>query len=174
MTGRVRVVPAPGSRPPSDAPILIDSDDPGEVFVEPGGEGRFVVHGADGVDRWAWLDGGKRRPDGRAPVEVVVDGWRFELEVEDDARATLRERATLARDEAAATGPLELRAAIPGRVVAVAVTAGDEVEAGATVLVVEAMKMQNELRSSRGGRVERVAVGAGDTIELGDLLAVIA
>jgi biotin carboxyl carrier protein len=54
------------------------------------------------------------------------------------------------------------------------VVAGDEIAAGATILVVEAMKMQNELRAPRAGRVERVVVGAGDTIELGDLLAVIA
>ena len=65
-------------------------------------------------------------------------------------------------------------AAIPGRVASVAVVAGDKIAAGATILVVEAMKMQNELRAPRAGRVERVAVGAGDTIELGDLLAVIA
>ena len=107
-------------------------------------------------------------------VEVVVDGWRFEMEVEDDARATLRERATRALDATTASGPLEVRAAIPGRVAAVSVAAGDEVDAGATLLVVEAMKMQNELRAPRAGRVERVVVGAGDTIELGDLLAVIA
>jgi biotin carboxyl carrier protein len=174
MIRGVRVAPAPSSRVASDTPIVVAPDDPGEIFVEPYGDGRVVVHGPDGDDRWAWLDYKERLADGRAIVEVVVAGWRFELEVEDDARATLRERATRARDEAAATGPLDLRAAIPGRVVAVSVAAGDEVEAGATVLVVEAMKMQNELRAPRGGRVQRVAVGAGDRIELGDLLVVIA
>jgi biotin carboxyl carrier protein len=174
VTGRVRVVPGPASRLPSDVPVVISTDDPGEVFVEPYGPNRVVVHGADGSDRWAVLEPKDRLPDGRTIVEVVVDGWRFELEIEDDARATLRERATRARDEAAATGPLELRAAIPGRVVALQVAAGDEVEAGSTVLVVEAMKMQNELRAPRAGRVERLAVGPGDTIELGDLLVVIA
>jgi biotin carboxyl carrier protein len=63
---------------------------------------------------------------------------------------------------------------IPGRVAAVRVTVGDTVEAGAALLVVEAMKMQNELRASRAGTVERVAVAAGETIELGDLLVVLA
>jgi biotin carboxyl carrier protein len=62
---------------------------------------------------------------------------------------------------------------IPGRVVAVAVVAGDEVEAGQTLLVIEAMKMQNELRSPRDGSVERVAVGVGETIDLGQLLVVL-
>jgi biotin carboxyl carrier protein len=53
------------------------------------------------------------------------------------------------------------------------VAAGDSVEAGQQVLVVEAMKMQNELRAPREGSVERVGVAVGDTIEVGDLLIVI-
>jgi biotin carboxyl carrier protein len=173
MTGRFRVTPTAASRQPGDTPIVVAPDDPGEIFVEPYGPGRVVVHGADGSDRWAWLDGRERRFDGCDVVEVVVDGWRFELEVQDDARATLRERATRGADAAAASGPLEVLAAIPGRVVSVAVAAADHVEAGTTLLVVEAMKMQNELRAPRSGRVERVAVGPGDTIELGDVLVVI-
>jgi biotin carboxyl carrier protein len=174
MTRRLRVAPTPASALPADRPTLVAPDDPGEVFVERFGNGRVVVHGADGADHAAQASPARRLPDGRSVVEVVVDGWRFELEVEDDARATLRERATRAPDATAATGPFEVRAAIPGRVVAVSVAAGDQVEAGATLLVVEAMKMQNELRAPRPGRIERVAVGAGATIELGDLLAVIA
>jgi biotin carboxyl carrier protein len=55
----------------------------------------------------------------------------------------------------------------------VAVIAGDVVEAGQTLLVVEAMKMQNELRAPRDGVVERVAIGVGETIDLGDLLVVL-
>jgi biotin carboxyl carrier protein len=174
MTDRVRVAPTAACLLPSDRPIVVAPDDPGEVFVEPYGEGRVVVHGADGTDRWAYLSPAERLKDGRLVVEAVVDGWRFELELESDARATLRERATRAADAMAAAGPLEVRAAIPGRVAAVAVEAGDDVEPGTTLLVVEAMKMQNELRAPRAGRVERVAVGAGETIEVGDLLAVIA
>jgi acetyl-CoA/propionyl-CoA carboxylase biotin carboxyl carrier protein len=58
--------------------------------------------------------------------------------------------------------------------VAVSVAVGDPVDAGQELLVVEAMKMQNELRSPRAGVVERVAVTAGQTIELGDLLVVLA
>jgi biotin carboxyl carrier protein len=57
--------------------------------------------------------------------------------------------------------------------VAVSVAVGDGVEAGQQVLVVEAMKMQNELRSPRAGSVERIGVAVGDTIEVGDLLVVI-
>ena len=115
-------------------------------------------------------------PDARGVrvVEVVVDGWRFEFEAEDAARAALRARAS--RDRAARSGagePLEIRAIIPGRIAAVAVVAGDTVEAGQTLLAVEAMKMQNELRAPRAGTVARIAVAVGSTVELGDLLLVL-
>ena len=63
---------------------------------------------------------------------------------------------------------------IPGVVLAVAVEADDEVEAGHVLVVVEAMKMQNEIRAPRDGRVERVAVQPGAKIEVGDLLVVLA
>ena len=105
--------------------------------------------------------------------EVVVDGWRFEFDVEDAERAELRARATSGRDAAAHDGPIEVRAIIPGRVVSVAVNPGDAVTAGGRLLAVEAMKMENEVRAPRDGIVERVAVGPGDTVELGDVLVVI-
>ena len=75
-------------------------------------------------------------------------------------------------DAAAASGPAEIRAIIPGRIAAVRVAAGDTVEAGQSLLVVEAMKMQNELRAPRAGTVERVAVGRGRDDRAGDLLVV--
>ena len=154
--------------------VSVDGLAGGDHRLVPLGPSRVRLEAPDGTpNTWAWTAAQPPRSDGVAVVEVVVDGWRFELEVEDDARATLRERATRAADATATTGPLEVRAAIPGRVAAVAVTVGDEVEAGTTLLVVEAMKMQNEIRATRAGRIERVAVGAGDTIELGDVLAVI-
>ena len=121
----------------------------------------------------------RRQPDGRILAEAVVNGWRFELELEDADRAELRARAT--RGRPAADGPVagtpggaaDIRAMIPGRVAEVRVTEGDAVVAGQTLLVVEAMKMQNELRAPRDGTVQRVAVAAGETIELGDLLMVL-
>jgi biotin carboxyl carrier protein len=109
----------------------------------------------------------------RQSVEVVVDGWRFELEVEDADRADLQARVARGRDAAAHDGPTEVRAIIPGRVVSVAVNPGDAVTAGDRLLAVEAMKMENEVRAPRDGIVERVAVGPGETVELGDVLVVI-
>jgi biotin carboxyl carrier protein len=106
-------------------------------------------------------------------LEVVLDGWRFEVDLEPEARAALRDRATRAKGDQVRGGPLELRAIIPGRVLSVDVADGDTVEAGQRVLVVEAMKMQNELRSPRAGTVTGISVGPGQTVELGDVLLVV-
>jgi biotin carboxyl carrier protein len=63
---------------------------------------------------------------------------------------------------------------MPGRVVRVLAAKGDEVAAGEGLVVVEAMKMENELRAPRAGRVAEVAVREGQAVEAGALLAVIA
>lgn len=170
MTEVMRVTPTSTSRLSADEPIDIDTP---TSAVEPWGPGRAVVHGTR--DAWALIGADRPAASGRPRVvEVVVDGWRFELEVEPARLADLRARATRERSTAASGGPLEIRAMIPGRVASVAISVGDPVSAGQTLLVVEAMKMQNDLRSPHAGVVERVAVGAGDTIELGQLLAILA
>lgn len=157
MTAAARVVDTAATRHEEDEPLTIDAHD-----VLPA---RRATVGSTAV------------PDDRSVrvVEVVVDGWRFEFEVEDAARADLRDRATRDRQAHGGAGePLEIRAIIPGRIASVAVVAGDEVEVGQTLLAVEAMKMQNELRAPRSGVVSRVAVTAGATVELGDVLVVLA
>ena len=106
-------------------------------------------------------------------MKLNVNGRVHEVDVEPEARAALRDRATRAAGDATHGGPLEVRAIIPGRVLEVDVADGDAVEAGQRVLVVEAMKMQNELRSPRAGTITAVAVGPGQTVELGDLLLVV-
>jgi biotin carboxyl carrier protein len=141
----------------------------GEVVGEV--EGREVE--ARGGDHETTAPAAHVRPDGPGRFEVVVDGWRFEFEVEDADRAALRARATAAQGALSQHGPTEVRAIIPGRVLTVAVTPGDVVTAGQQLLTVEAMKMQNELRSPRDGTVERVAVGPGQTVEPGDVLVVL-
>jgi biotin carboxyl carrier protein len=119
------------------------------------------------------LEGDASDGRGVSRRELVVDGWRIELEIESERRAALRDRARRGRAEAAQGGPTEVHAIIPGRVVAVSVVAGDAVVASQQLLVVEAMKMQNELRAPRDGTITRVAVGAGENIEVGDLLLVL-
>jgi biotin carboxyl carrier protein len=166
MSRRLRVTPSAASMRPGDEPREIDVDAPEATATEPG----KIVAG-----RAARIAVGpvRRTPAGPFAVEVVVDGWRFELEVEDVRRADLRRRATREPDSPTASGPTEIRAIIPGRIAAIHVVAGDVVEAGQSLLVVEAMKMQNDLRTSRPGTVERVAVGEGETIDNGDLLVVL-
>jgi biotin carboxyl carrier protein len=153
----MRVTTAPASAHPDDAPITVDPSQ------RPGAHPTAVVGRVGPQDR-----------DGRHPVEVVIDGWRFELSVEDEARAVLRERASRDRTAGgAAGGPLEIRAIIPGRIVSVTVAPGDTVEPGQTLLAVVAMKMQNELRAPRAGTVTRIPAGAGTTVDVGDVLVVL-
>ncbi len=116
---------------------------------------------------------GRRTTTGSILREVVVDGWRVEVEIESERRANLRERARRGRETAGRSGPVEVHAIIPGRIVALSVKAGDEVTAGQQLLVLEAMKMQNELRAPREGRVERIPIAVGENVEVGDLLMVI-
>jgi len=74
---------------------------------------------------------------------------------------------------AGAHGEQKVVAPMPGRVVRVLVAAGDEVEPRQPVIVVEAMKMENELRSPKAGRVKHVTVAAGTSVEAGRVLVVI-
>jgi biotin carboxyl carrier protein len=73
----------------------------------------------------------------------------------------------------AAHGEQKVVAPMPGRVVRVLVAAGDAVERRQPVVVVEAMKMENELRSPKAGRVKDVSVAAGTSVEAGRVLVVI-
>lgn len=168
----VRVTLGPASAHADLPPRVVE---PGDGDLRDLGGGRVDVQGAAGPDRRVILEPPEAIADGRGVVrrEVVVDGWRVEVEIESARRAVLRERASRGRSEAAHGGPTEVRAIIPGRVVSVSVAAGDAVAAGQQVLVVEAMKMQNELRAPRDGTIARVSVAAGETIEIGDLLLVL-
>jgi acetyl/propionyl-CoA carboxylase alpha subunit len=68
---------------------------------------------------------------------------------------------------------LELRAAFAGTVVRVAVAPGDHVGTGATLLVLEAMKMEHVVEATTPGRIDSVAVGPGDAVQTGDVLVTI-
>ena len=82
---------------------------------------------------------------------------------------SLRSRAGAADDK----GPRKLVAPMPGKVVRVLAEEGAEVEPGQGVLVVEAMKMQNEIKSPKKGVVRKIAVRTGGTVNAGDVLAVV-
>jgi biotin carboxyl carrier protein len=146
------------------------------VTLEAHGRGRAMLVEADGpavVRTRVVLEPPVRVDGGVVRREVLVDGFRFEVEIEPERIAALRERASRGRAASAHGGPLAVRAIIPGKVVGVSVAPGDAVTAGQQLLAVEAMKMQNELRSPRDGTIDQVAVHVGDNIEVGDLLVVI-
>jgi biotin carboxyl carrier protein len=107
-------------------------------------------------------------------LEVVVDGWRFEVTIEDSRHADLRELAARAAAEHGPHGETTLRAQIPGRVTRLWVAAGEAVEAGQRLLAVEAMKMENEVRAARAGTVTRVHVEPGSKVERNDPLVTLA
>lgn len=105
-----------------------------------------------------------RRNGGRGLYTISMGGWRFEAEALDERRRAIRD---LVREAAAAAGPVPLVAPMPGMIVRVSVEVGTVVEAGAGLVVMEAMKMENELRASAAGKVLRVLVTAGQAVEKG-------
>jgi biotin carboxyl carrier protein len=99
---------------------------------------------------------------------LTLNGESYEFRVEDP-RSLRSRRAAAGADE----GPRKLLAPMPGKVVRVLAPAGTEVEAGQGVLVVEAMKMQNELKSPKKGRVSKVLAAEGAAVNAGDALAIV-
>ena len=98
---------------------------------------------------------------------VWVGSARFAAEVRDPR--SLRGRARSGDDRA----PRKIVAPMPGKVVRLLVREGDQVEAGAGVAVVEAMKMQNEIKSPKRGTVQRILVGESAAVNAGDVLAIV-
>ncbi len=107
------------------------------------------------------------RRDGRHHVQV--GGRSYVLEVLDERRKLLRDQKVAM----VAEGPAEVISSMPGRVVTLLVAEGDEVEEGQGVIVLEAMKMENELKTPKAGQVTAIRVQAGDSTEAGDTLVVI-
>jgi biotin carboxyl carrier protein len=110
-------------------------------------------------------------PAGRWALDVL--GERIEVTVEDAGAPAARAPAGAARRPVAAGGAT-LEAPMPGLVVRVAVSVGERVEAGAGLVVVEAMKMENELRAPQSGVVTAVHVAAGAAVEKGAPLVTLA
>jgi biotin carboxyl carrier protein len=96
---------------------------------------------------------------------VSLDGERIEARVQDEVS-----RALAAFGRARPTGSAEVTAPMPGVVIEVRVAPGDAVVVGQPVIVVEAMKMQNELAAETDGVVEAVLVGAGQAVDGGAVL----
>jgi acetyl/propionyl-CoA carboxylase alpha subunit len=108
----------------------------------------------------------EKRP-GRGRYTLWVDGYRFEAEALDERTRAVRD---LSAARAVPLGPAPIVAPMPGLIVRVNVKIGDRVEAGQGIVVMEAMKMENELRATAAGTVKSVEVAAGAAVEKGALL----
>ena len=100
---------------------------------------------------------------------VEVGGESYAIDIEEETRHIIRTRG----GAAAGNGGHTVRAPMPGRITHVPVRAGDVVAPGDTLVVVEAMKMENELRATVAGTVREVRVQAGQPVNAGDVLVVI-
>ncbi len=100
-------------------------------------------------------------------LHLWVGSSRFAVVVRDPR--SLRGRTSAADDH----GPRKITAPMPGKVVRLLVSEGDQVEPGRGVAVVEAMKMQNEIKSPKKGTVQKILVSEGATVNAGDVLAIV-
>jgi pyruvate carboxylase subunit B len=108
-------------------------------------------------------------PKGR--YVLWMDGWRFELDALDERARAIRDLSAAA---AGAQGPAPVVAPMPGLIVRLHVKVGDQVEAGQPVIVMEAMKMENELRAQAAGTVKVIHAQPGKAVEKGSLLVELA
>ncbi len=121
---------------------------------------------------WSLLIGGVSHvadvtdQDGVSVVEV--DGERYRIRVEEETRYIIRTRGGKA-----AMGRQALKAPMPGKVVQIEVEVGQTVSPGDGLIVLEAMKMENEFRAAVAGRVSEICVQPGQTVNAGDTLVVI-
>ena len=125
-------------------------------------EGEFTLEGSSVL-----LNGYSYRVSKGAGKEIWVNGRLLSMEV-FDPRDLRPGQGSLANH-----GRREIAASMPGKVIRVLVAAGDAVEEGQGLVVVEAMKMQNEMKSPKNGRVAEVRTSAESTVAAGDVLVVI-
>lgn len=133
---------------------------PAEVEAVPGTSLRTLLLGSAS---WCWV------VEGTSPGRWRLHGGgrTLEGEVLDERARAIR---ALLRSSAKPSGPKPLRAPMPGLVVKVEVAEGDRVERGQGLVVVEAMKMENELKAESPGRVIAVRVAPGDAVEKDQVL----
>ncbi len=108
-----------------------------------------------------------REPTG-TEARLWIQNTPYTVELRDPRSFRGRNRAAKDHD-----GPKKLTALMPGKVVRLLLSPGDEVEAGEGVLVLEAMKMQNEIKSPKKGSVQKILVAEGEAVKAGDVLAIV-
>lgn len=126
-------------------------------------------------------NGDAPRPVTSIDAAIAVNGIPGAFDVHVDGRTIpvqIRQAGAFGRQKqkggsAAGAGPQRIVSPMPGKVVRVLVSAGDEVNARQGLVVVEAMKMENELRAARPGRVREVTVSEGQSVDAGAVLMVV-
>jgi acetyl/propionyl-CoA carboxylase alpha subunit len=108
-----------------------------------------------------------RREGAKGKYALWIDGWRFDAEALDERSRAIRD---LTAASAAASGPAPVIAPMPGLIVRLHVQLGDQVQAGQPVVVMEAMKMENELRAPAAGTVKAIHAQPGKAVEKGTVL----
>ncbi len=103
-----------------------------------------------------------------AALRTTVGSREFKVVIQDE-REWRRKRGGALEAE----GRQHVLAPMPGKIVRVLVQAGDAVRAGQGLLVVEAMKMQNEIRAPKSGTIDRMAVLEGQTVNAGEVVAIV-
>ena len=105
-------------------------------------------------------------------THAIVDGIAYTIEAQGlDTPQTAKSSSTASTPTAEETGAIT--AIMPGLIIQVNKQEGDRVEAGEVVMVLEAMKMQNELHAKHGGLLKKIHVKKGDTVEMRQVLALI-
>ncbi|MDH4065106.1 MAG: acetyl-CoA carboxylase biotin carboxyl carrier protein subunit [Acidobacteriota bacterium] len=132
-----------------------------QVDAQAVGHDRLSLLVGDGEGRVRSVEAAVAPQAGGAGFEVAIDGHTWLA-----ALVTPHGRPTAA-GAAGGSGPQELTAPMPGKIMRVLVAPGDAVEARQGLVVIEAMKMENELRASRSGRVTLVRVAEGQSVEAG-------
>jgi len=108
-----------------------------------------------------------RRGPEKAHYDLSIAGYRFTVEALDERTRAIRDLSAVSKRP---VGPAHLVAPMPGLIVRLHVKEGEQVRAGQGLVVMEAMKMENELRATANGIVRRVAVFPGSAVEKGALL----
>jgi len=108
-----------------------------------------------------------RERAGRGHYTLWLDGFNYEIEALDERTRTIRD---LTAAQSGPAGPAPLVAPMPGLIVRVNVQPGDAVAAGDGLVVMEAMKMENELRAAGPGKVKAVHAKPGEAVDKGALL----
>jgi biotin carboxyl carrier protein len=153
--------------------IQITEDD-GRVFAELDGRA-YELDAHESADGFLLTYNGsvfncrvEGKPKSGNPIEVIVGTTRYAVTLTDPRRLSSAASASAHNDDA-----VRIVAPMPGKVVRVMVEAGAKVAAGDGIIVVEAMKMQNEIKAPKAGTVIALNIQTGVTVNGGDVLAII-